>query len=135
MKRSISPILKLSGKPINSVKDTKKFIDETEMFCRHSVLSVMQNSQYGSVDVDRKGFIRALRKLDRWVVSCTEAVGTGGDGDCPCVNYYSRMSRGRPIFSRRRIRVYKTRSGAERAKQRLIDTGMFLTHNISLIRT
>lgn len=135
MKRSISPILKLSGKPINSVNDTKKFLDENEILGRHSVLSIVRNSQYGGVDVDRKGFIRALRKLDRWVVSCTEAVGTGGDGDCPRVNYYSRMSKGRPIFSRRRIRVYKTRSGAERAKQRLISTGMFLTHSISLIRT
>ena len=137
MKRSISPILKLSGKPINVAKE-KKHLTYDEMGLRHELLRILRNSNYPTLlpsSIPRKGFIRAASKLHRWVIAGRVPRGYKGDYDPDRLSYYSRMFKGVPIFNNNRIRVYKTRSGAERAKQRLIDTGMFLAHNISLIRT
>lgn len=137
MKRSISPILKLSGKPINAVKE-KKHLTYDEMMTRIEALRLLRNSHYSTTlpnEVSRKGFIRAMPNLHRWAIASRVALVHTRDHDCDPdkPSYYSCMRKGVPIFNSNRIRVYMTHDGAERAIKRIVSTGLFLEPQLRLV--
>lgn len=136
MKQSIKSLLKLSGKPINSVKE-KTHLTHDELVVRNEVLRVISNSHHLTLlpgVASRKGFIRAMRKLQRWVIASSVAVARTGDYDPDSrPNYYSGMRKGVPVFNNNRIRVYKTRAGAERAIKRIVQTGLLLENQLSIV--
>ena len=139
MKRSISPLLKLSGKPINAVVKEKKHLTYDEMRWRNGMLRILRNSQYAALlphEVSRKGYIRAMSRLHRWAIASRVAplVHTC-DHDCDSdkPSFYSEIRKGVPIFNNNRIRVYKTHDGAERAIKRIVSTGLLLEHQLSLV--
>lgn len=135
MKRSISSILKLSGKPINAAKE-KKHLTYDEMGLRHELLRILRNSHYPTLlpsGVPRKGFIRTTSRLHRWVIAGRVPWGYKGDYDPDRPSYYSRMCKGVPIFNNNRIRVYKTRNGAERAIKKIVGSGLLSEWQLRLV--
>ena len=136
MKQSIKSLLKLSGKPINAVKE-KTHLTHDELVVRNEILRVIRNSHHLTLlpsGVPREGFIRAMNKLNRWVISSSVAVAHTGDYDPDNrPNYYSGMRKGVPVFNNNRIRVYKTRAGAERAIKRIVQTGLLLENQLSIV--
>ena len=136
MKQSIKSLLKLSGKPINAVKE-KTHLTHDELVVRNEVLRVISNSHHLTLlpgVAPRKGFIRAMRKLQRWVIASSVAVARTGDYDPDNrPNYYSGMRKGVPVFNNNRIRVYNTRAGAERAIKRIVQTGLLLENQLSIV--
>lgn len=146
MKRSVSSILKLSGKPINAVKE-KKHLTYDEMITRIETLRLLRNSSYSSlppIGVSRssgifllckKGFIRSMPKLHRWAIASRVALVNTRDHDCDSdkPSYYSGMRKGVPIFNNNRIRIYMTHDGAERAIKRIVNTGLLLEHQLRLV--
>ena len=138
MKQSIKSLLKLSGKPINAVKE-KTHLTHDELVVRNEILRVIRNSHHltllpSGVRVPREGFIRAMNKLQRWVIVSSVAVARTGDYDTDNrPNYYSGMRKGVPVFNNNRIRVYKTRAGAERAIKRIVQTGLLLENQLSIV--
>ena len=136
MKQSIKSLLKLSGKPINAVKE-KKNLTYDELVLRNEVLRVIRNSHHPTLlpsGVPREGFIRAMNKLNRWVIASSVAVTRTSDYDPDNrPNYYSGMRKGVPVFNNNRIRIYKTRSGAERAIKRIVQTGLLLENQLSIV--
>lgn len=135
MKRSVNSVLKLSGKPINAVKE-KTHLTYDEMSLRAEILRILRNSQYPTLSllsgITRKGFIRGLFRLKRWVIYGRVSYGDGLDGD-EKISYYSGMYKGVPVFDNNRIRVYKTRGWASHALKRILDTGLFLEHQLRLV--
>ena len=136
MKQSIKSLLKLSGKPINAVKE-KKNLTYDELVLRNEVLRVIRNSHHPTLlpsGVPREGFIRAMNKLNRWVIASSVAVTRTRDYDPDnSPNYYSGMRKGVPVFNNNRIRVYKTRAGAERATKSIAQTGLLLENQLSIV--
>ena len=136
MKQSIKSLLKLSGKPINAVKE-KTHLTHDELVVRNEVLRVISNSHHLTLVPGvafRKGFIRAMRKLQRWVIASSVAVARTGDYDPDNrPNYYSGMRKGVPVFKNNRIRIYNTRAGAERAIKRIVQTGLLLENQLSIV--
>ena len=137
MKRSISSILKLSGKPINAVKE-KTHLTYDEMITRIETLRLLRNSHYSTLlphEVSRKGFIRSMSNLHRWAIASRVALVYTCDHDCDSdkPSYYSGMRKGVPIFNRNRIRIYTTHDGAERAIKRIVRTGLLLEPQLRLV--
>ena len=126
----------MSGKPINAVKE-KTHLTHDELVVRNEILRVIRNSHHLTLlpsGVPREGFIRAMNKLNRWVISSSVAVAHTGDYDPDNrPNYYSGMRKGVPVFNNNRIRVYKTRAGAERAIKRIVQTGLLLENQLSIV--
>lgn len=138
MKQSIKSLLKLSGKPINPIKE-KTHLTHDELVVRNEVLRIISNSHHPPLlpsvgRVSREGFIRVMNKLQRWVIVSSVAVARTGDYDPDNRhNYYSGMRNGVPVFNNNRIRVYKTRAGAERAIKRIVQTGLLLENQLSIV--
>ena len=138
MKQSIKSLLKLSGKPINPIKE-KNHLTHDELVMRNEILKLISNSHHPTLlpsvgRVSREGFIRVMNKLQRWVIASSVAVARTGDYDPDNrPNYYSGMRKGVPVFNNNRIRIYKTRSGAERAIKRIVQTGLLLENQLSIV--
>ncbi len=127
-------ILKLSGKPINAFKE-KKHLTYDEMKLSQELLRILRNSHHLSLlptGVPRKGFIRAMLRMRRWVIVGRFALGNRGDYDPDKLSFYSGMRKGAPLFDNNRIRVYKTRAGAERAIKSMVDSGLLFGQKLSL---
>ena len=126
MKQSIKSLLKLLGKPINAVKE-KTHLTYDEMSLIQELIKILRNSHHPvplQIGASREGFIRAMIKLGRWVVT--------RNCDSDKLMYYSGMSKGTPVFYNNRIRIYKTRSGAERAIKRIVDSGQLSKQKLGL---
>lgn len=136
MKQSTNSVLKLSGKPINNCAKEKSHLTKEEMSLRRECIKILRNSNYPTLTlpsgITRKGFIRGLSRLNRWVIYGTVSYGDGLDGD-EKTRYYSGMYKGVPIFDNNRIRVYKTQGWAARAFKRITDTGLFLENQLRLV--
>ena len=136
MKRSINPVPKLSGKPINAAKE-KKHLTYDELVMTSSALSILRNSHppapFLPSGISRKGFIWVARNCRRWVIAGKVTCGNKGDYDSDKLSYYSGMCKGFPVFDNNRIRVYKTRGGAERAIKKIVSSGLLSKWQLSLV--
>ena len=136
MKRAISPIPKLSGKPINVDKE-KERLTYDELSMTHRALSMLRSahppSQFLPSGISRKGFIWVKRNCHRWAIAGKVPWGYKGDYDPDKLSYYSRMHKGFPVFDNNRIRVYKTRSGATRAIKKIVGSGLLYEQQLSLV--
>lgn len=136
MKRSIRPIQKLSGKPINAGKE-KKRLTYDELSMTHRALSILRNAHppapFLPSGVSRKGFIWVTRNCHRWVIAGKVSWGYKGDYDPDKLSYYSRMNKGFPVFDNNRIRVYKTSSGATQAIKKIVGSGLLSEQQLSLV--
>lgn len=126
MKQYINSLLKLSGKPINAVKE-KTHLTYDEMSLIQELIKILSNSHHPVLlpsGVSREEFIRTMIKLGRWVVT--------RDCESDKLIYYSGMRKGTPVLDNNRIRIYKTRSGAEQAIKRIVDSGQLSKQKLGL---